>query len=103
MRVARAHGQRVRCAALLALLAVGSLPSFARGDPPLPADEARDRRLVRAERPLWRQALALPNDVVLLLVWPIKQLLCWAEHVRLDARVRDVVLAPIHRRDDGDR
>jgi hypothetical protein len=71
------------------------LPHVACADPPLPADEVRDRRLMQEERPLWREALALPNDVLLLLSWPVEQLLCWGERVRLGTRVHDVVLGPI--------
>jgi hypothetical protein len=50
---------------------------------------------MQEERPLWREALALPNDVLLLFSWPVEQLLCWAERVRLGTRVHDVVLAAI--------
>ena len=99
----RAYWERGRLAALLAALALGVPLNTARGDPPLAAEEVRDRRLVREERPLWREALELPNDVVLLLSWPLEQLLCWAERVRLDTRVRDVVLAPIRSTEGEDR
>jgi len=87
--------RRRRIFASLAALAVGVLPHVTFADAPLPADEVHDRRLVHDERPLWREALALPNDALLLLSWPIEQLLCWAERVRLGTRVQDVVLAPI--------
>jgi hypothetical protein len=79
----------------LAAIAVGVLPHVTFADPPLPADEVRNRRLVHEERPLWREALAFPNDVLLVLSWPIEQLLCWAERARLGTRVQDVVLTPI--------
>jgi len=79
----------------LAALVVAALARISSADPPLPADEVRDRRLVHEERPLWREALALPNDTLLFLSWPMEQLLCWAERVRLGTRVQDVVLAPI--------
>jgi hypothetical protein len=89
--------------ALLAALVLAVPFNAARGDPPLPPEEVRDRRLVREERPLWREPLAFPNDVVLLLSWPLEQLLCWAERVRLGTRVRDVVLAPIRSTEGEDR
>lgn len=98
-----AYSERVGWTFLLAALAIGAFPNVSRGDPPLPADEVRERRLVREERPLWREALALPNDVVVLLSWPIEELLCWAERVRLETRVRDVVLTPISRQESEDR
>ena len=85
---------RRRLLAPLAILAVGALPHVAFADPPLAADEVRHRRWVHDEHPLWREALALPNDALLLLSWPVEQLLCWAERLRLGTRVHDVVLAP---------
>ena len=86
-----------------AALAVGTLPNVAGADPPLPADEVRDRRLVQEDRPLWREALALPDDVLLLVSWPVEQFLCWAERVRLGTRVQDVVLAPIRSEERQER
>jgi hypothetical protein len=59
--------------------------------------------LVHDERPLWREALALPNDALLLLSWPVEQLLCWAERVQLGTRVQDVVLAPIRSQEGQER
>jgi hypothetical protein len=96
------RSERVLCAALFAVLTVVGLPTTARGDPPLAADEVRDRRLMREERPLWREALALPNEALLLVAWPLRQFLCWAEDVRLATRVRDVALAPIEPQDSED-
>jgi hypothetical protein len=87
----------------LAALAFGTLPHVAGADPPLSADEVRDRRLVQEERPLWREALAFPDDVLLLLSWPVEQFLCWAERVRLGTRVQDVVLAPIRSEERQER
>jgi hypothetical protein len=80
--------------ASFAALAAIALPQLAFADPPLSADEVRDRRFMHEERPLWRELLALPDDVLLLLSGPVEQLFCWAERVRLGTRVHDVVLAP---------
>jgi hypothetical protein len=80
-----------------AALAIGALAPAARADPPLPPREVEERRLVREERPLWREALALPNDALLLLAWPLEQALVWAEGVHLDDRVSDFVRFPIRR------
>jgi hypothetical protein len=66
-------------------------------DAPLPAAEVRERRLIREETPLWRQVLALPADAFLLVTWPLKHALFWAESVRLDRRIGDVVLYPVRR------
>ena len=79
------------------LLVIGALASAAQAAPPLPPNEVRERRLVREEWPLWRAALALPNQIVLLAAWPLKQALIWAEAARLDERIADVVLRPVRR------
>ncbi len=79
------------------LLVIGALASAAQAAPPLPPNEVRERRLVREEWPLWRAALALPNQIVLLAAWPLKQALIWAEAARLDERIADVVLWPVRR------
>lgn len=63
--------------------------------PILEPEEIRERRLIRAERPLWRRALAAPNDLVTILTWPLKHALFWAEDVHLDRRIRDVVMFPV--------
>ena len=60
-------------------------------DTPLAPDEVRERRLVRAERPLWREVLALPYDAALLLAWPLKRTLFWAEETHLDDRIANLV------------
>jgi len=78
------------------LLAIGALAPAALADAPLPAAEVRARRLVREERPLWREALALPNQVLLLLAWPLEHALFWAE----DARLHNRVLLPFRRGQD---
>src|SRR5262245_32268136 len=107
LRSARREPKRVlrrwRFLVPLAALAVGTLPRVAGADPPLSADEVRERRLVQEERPLWREALAFPDDVLLLLSWPVEQVLCWAERVRLGTRVQDVVLAPIRSEERQER
>ena len=69
-------------------------------DAPLAPDEVRERRLVRAERPLWREALALPYDAALLLAWPLKRTLFWAEETHLDDRITNLVRFPFHRGKD---
>jgi hypothetical protein len=81
----------------IALFVFGALSRTAFGDPPLPAKEVRERRLIREERPLWREALALPNRVVLLAAWPLEQALIWGEEAQLHNRIADVVLWPVRR------
>jgi hypothetical protein len=84
------------CVGLGVLFTIGALAPAALADPPLPAREVRERRLVREERPLWREALALPNRVLLLLAWPLEHTLFWAE----DARLHNRVLLPFRRGQD---
>ena len=60
-------------------------------DAPLAPDEVRERRLLREERPLWREALALPYDAALVLAWPLKRTLFWAEQIHLDDRIANLV------------
>ena len=79
-----------------ALVLTFSAPVFA--DPPLPPDEVRAERRIREDRPLWREALALPDDVLLLLAWPLKHALFWAEGARVDRRVGALFVNPFHRR-----
>jgi hypothetical protein len=103
-----AAGEHVRgwgsaaCVGLGVLFTIGALAPTALADPPLPPAEVRARRLVREERPLWREALALPSDALLLLAWPLEKGLMWAEGVHLDDRLEDFVLFPI-RRAKGER
>jgi hypothetical protein len=92
----------VRALALaLSALACGALPATA--DTPMPPNEVRAERRIREERPLWREALALPDDVLLLAAWPLKQALFWAEAHHLDDRIGDFFSAPFRRRSGGDR
>ena len=53
--------------------------------------ELRARRIIRAEPPWWRRALALPERSTDLLAWPIKKTVIWAEDVNLPERVVDVL------------
>ncbi|MGH7821019.1 MAG: BamA/TamA family outer membrane protein [Candidatus Binatia bacterium] len=53
----------------------------------LPALAEAEHR--RADRPVWRQALELPETVVDLLGWPVKRGLIWAERVNLPERIVD--------------
>jgi hypothetical protein len=69
---------------------------LADSDAPLPPDEMRERRLVREERPLWQEVLALPDDALLLLGWPLKHTLFWAERINLPDRIADFWLYPVH-------
>jgi hypothetical protein len=64
--------------------------------PPLPAEDVREQRWTKEETPLWREALALPQTVLLVAAWPLKQVLFWAERVDLPDRLADFVLYPVH-------
>jgi len=75
------------------VLAATSAPASA----PLEPSEVRERRLLREDRPLWSEALALPNDILLVLAWPLKQALLWSERKQLDDRVKDIVTWPFRR------
>ena len=85
-------------AATLAFVALSSFSAPAFADPPLSPDEVRAERRIREDRPLWREALALPDDLLLMLAWPLKHALFWAEGERLDRRVGDLFVNPFHRR-----
>jgi hypothetical protein len=71
------------------MLAVASL-AFAAAQPS--SDDVRERRLIRVERPFWRQLLGAPTVLLEALHWPLKQFLDWGESVRLDRRIRDTLL-----------
>ena len=58
----------------------------------------RAERVIHEERPLWRRALALPDDALLVAAWPLKQALFWAEANHLDDRIGDFFCAPFRRR-----
>ncbi|HUE38633.1 MAG TPA: hypothetical protein VMR29_03970, partial [Candidatus Binatia bacterium] len=44
------------------------------------------------ERPMWRRVLGAPALLVDAFHWPLKKFLVWGEEVRIDRRIRDVVL-----------
>jgi len=48
--------------------------------------------MIRVERPLWRRLVAAPTLLVDAFHWPLKKFLVWGETVRIDRRIRDVVL-----------
>ena len=77
------------------LLLVAASPASASA--PLEPSEVRERRVLREDRPLWREALALPYDALLVLTWPLKQALLWGERAQLDDRIEDVVMWPFRR------
>ena len=58
---------------LLVAVALITTRGASLADAPLAPDEVRERRLLREERPLWREALALPYDAALVLAWPLKR------------------------------
>jgi len=76
---------------LLAVVSLITMWGASLADAPLAPGEVRERRLVRAERPLWREVLALPYDAALLLAWPLKRTLFWAEQIHLDDRIANLV------------
>jgi len=76
---------------LLAAVSLITTWSASLADAPLAPDEVRERRLLREERPLWREALALPYDAALVLAWPLKRTLFWAEQIHLDDRIANLV------------
>jgi hypothetical protein len=78
------------------ILSIG-LCARAFAEAPLEADAVRQQRRIREQQPLWRSVLALPNEAVGLVAWPIKHALFFAEAVNLPGRMRDTVLFPIHR------
>ena len=78
-------------AAAVAFFASGGIAAAA---VPMSPDEVRDQRLIREARPPWRAALALPDDLLHVLVWPIEQGLFWAERVDLPDRVAHLLGAP---------
>jgi hypothetical protein len=88
--------RRIAVIAVLFMLLALARAVLADSDAPLPPDEVRERRLVREERPLWQTVLALPNDALLLLGWPLKHTLFWAERVNLPDRIADFWLYPVH-------
>jgi len=71
-------------------------------DPPLPESEVRERRLYREEIPIWRRALAFPDDALHVAFWPVKQTIVWAERVRLPNRIEAGVRAPFRLLSPGD-
>jgi len=75
----------------LVAVVLALLSRVALADPPLAPGEVRERRLFREERPLWREALALPYDAALLVAWPLKRTLFWAEEIHLDDRIANLV------------
>jgi hypothetical protein len=83
-------------AAILVLLLSWSLPAVASAAPPLAAEDVRERRWIKEEPPLWREALALPKAALGVAAWPLKQALVWAERVELPHRLADFVLYPVH-------
>lgn len=80
-----------RNAATVALLAVAT---GAFGSTPMAPDEVRAERRIREDRPLWRSALALPDTLVQVLLWPLEQSFYWAERVDLPDRIEHVIGAP---------
>jgi hypothetical protein len=89
--------RRLLLAAWTAASLLTTAAPIARAGAPLEPREVREQRLVREDHPLWREALGLPNDLLLLVAWPLKKTLIWAEAKQLDDRIRDVVLWPIRR------
>jgi hypothetical protein len=83
-------------AAILALVVSWSFAAVTFAAPPLAAAEVREQRLTKEETPLWREALALPQMVLGVVAWPLKQALFWAERVDLPHRLADFVLYPVH-------
>jgi hypothetical protein len=92
-RARRAAWASPGCVAL-SLAACLAVAPLARADDLPSADELRERRLFREERPLWRKILAAPAGVPIVLTWPLKQMLFWAERVDLPDRISDAVRAP---------
>jgi hypothetical protein len=92
---ATAAGGAVRTAILLLVLACRAA-AVASAAPPLAAEEVREQRWMKEETPLWRSALALPQAALLVVAWPLKHALFWAERVDLPQRVADCVLYPVH-------
>ncbi|HSD11911.1 MAG TPA: hypothetical protein VLF14_13035 [Candidatus Binatia bacterium] len=83
-------------AAILVLLLSWSFASVASPAPPLAAEEVRERRWIKEETPLWREALALPKAALGVAVWPLKQAFFCVERVNLPHRLADFVLYPFH-------
>jgi hypothetical protein len=85
----------VRRAAILGLLLALRPAAMTLAAPPLPPAEVRERRWIKEEQPLWREALALPQAALGVVTWPLKQTLFWAERVELHRRVAGFVLDPV--------
>ena len=85
---------------LLAVVSLITMWGASLADAPLAPGEVRERRLLGEQRPLWREALALPYDALLVLAWPLKRTLFWAEEVHLDDRITNLVRFPFGRGKD---
>ena len=94
-RATAAGGGAVRTAILLLVWACLAA-AVASAAPPLAAEEVREQRWIKEETPLWRSALALPQAALLVVAWPLKHALFWAERVDLPRRLADFVLYPVH-------
>jgi hypothetical protein len=93
---ATAAGGAVRAAILLLVFFCLSA-AVASAAQPLAAEEVREQRWMKEETPLWRSVLALPQAALLVIAWPIKHALFWAERVDLPQRLAVCVLYPVHR------
>jgi len=90
--------------AALAWLLLGSHVSLAEPSASVPsAEEVRAQRFFRGDEPLWRRALGLPADVLLLTAWPLQQTLFWMERIDLPDRIEDGVTYPVRRLRGEDR